>query len=88
MMFSKKAKRPPVKRPNIPAAKKETPGKKELEDWYKRELFKRDRIIDELREKNTLLMKTSMKRSEEIEELKKRVNKLEQKTTDVKNHKK
>jgi len=80
-MFSKKAKRPPVRKPNIPESQKQAPGKKELENWYKSELFRRDKIIDELKHKNELLVKTSMRRSDEIEELKQQVKRLQEKAT-------
>ncbi len=50
--------------------------KKEIEklkEWYSKELKKRDRQIDELKEKNILLMKTSLKQSQRLEEFKKRM---------------
>ncbi|MBL7051176.1 hypothetical protein ISS04_03375 [Candidatus Woesearchaeota archaeon] len=44
-----------------------------LKEWYSKELRKRDKQIDELKEKNILLMKTSFKQSQRLEELKKRI---------------
>ena len=46
---------------------------KKLKEWYSKELKKRDEQIDELKEKNILLMKTSFKQSQRLEELKKRI---------------
>jgi len=50
-----------------------------LKKWYAEELKRRDKIIDELREQNTVLMKASLKSSEKIakltENLKKAISK-------------
>ena len=43
-------------------------GKKEIEALHK-EIKKRDNIIDELKEKNIILLRTSLKKGERIKEL-------------------
>lgn len=71
-MFKRPAKQSPVRKPKLPERKTE-PSRKQLEEWYTTEITKRDRIIAELRKKNEVLMNSSMKRSEEIETLKKQL---------------
>lgn len=70
----------PVRRPKLPGKTRE-PTRKELEEWYKTEITKRDRLIQGLREKNHVLMTSSMKRSEEIENLKKQLKNNRKKET-------
>jgi len=48
---------------------------KKLKQWYSEELKRKDRMIDELREQNSILMKASLKSSEKIAELTERLKK-------------
>jgi len=48
---------------------------KKLEEWYKEELARRDKEIDQLREDNAVLMKASLKSSEKIAELTEKLKK-------------
>ena len=48
---------------------------KKLKQWYAEELRRKDKIIDELREENTVLMKASLKSSRKIAELTEKLKK-------------
>ena len=52
---------------------------KKLKKWYDEELKRKDKLIDELKEQNTVLMRASLKSSEKIagltEKLKKAIKK-------------
>lgn len=59
-----------MKTENIDELKKEI---KRLEETFAEELKRKDKIIDDLREENTLMFKASMKSSEKIEDLTKKL---------------
>ncbi len=44
-----------------------------------KEIKKRDKIIDELKEKNIILLRTSLKKGEQLKELQELVDKLKKK---------
>ena len=48
-----------------------------LREWYKKELEKRDKLIDTLKRENQLLMKTSIKQSEKTQKWVEYVRKVE-----------
>ena len=48
---------------------------KKLQKWYEEELKRRDKVIDELKEKNIILMKASLNSSKKIAELTERLKK-------------
>ena len=50
-----------------------------LKRWYAEELRRKDRIIDELKQSNDLLMKTALKRSAEQQKLKMLIDELNRK---------
>ncbi len=45
----------------------------ELRKWYEEELIRRDKQIEKLREENKILMKMSLKQSEKLQDLNKRL---------------
>ncbi|MBD3355432.1 hypothetical protein GF361_05655 [Candidatus Woesearchaeota archaeon] len=47
----------------------------ELKKWYKEELERRDKEIEELKEKNTILMKASLNSSKKIADLTEKLEK-------------
>ena len=48
---------------------------KRLKKWYAGELKRRDKTIDQLKEKNDILMRTTLKNSTKIAELTEKLNK-------------
>lgn len=50
--------------------------KSKEKEWYSRMLKQKDREIAELRDRNLILMKTSLKQSQRIEDLKKKIEDL------------
>lgn len=60
--------------PNIKIDDKGLDDKELVIKALSEEISRRDRIIDELKKENTLLLKVSLKRSESLEELKKQMN--------------
>jgi hypothetical protein len=50
----------------------------EIKELHK-EIKKRDKLIDELKEKNLVLLRTSLKKGEQIKELQDMIDKLKQK---------
>lgn len=49
--------------------------KEKLQKWYKKELKRKDKEIKELKEKNKILFKTSLKKSEKITDLTEKLKK-------------
>jgi hypothetical protein len=49
--------------------------KEKLEKWYEEELARRDKEIEELKEKNTILIKASLNSSKRINELTEKLKK-------------
>ena len=56
-------------------AKKKQSEIEKLKKWYKEELKRKDKIIDELREQNTLLMRASLKGSKKLAEITEKLKK-------------
>lgn len=50
-------------------------GKKEIELLYK-EIKKRDKVIDDLKEKNIILLRTSLKKGEELKDMEELLDKF------------
>lgn len=48
---------------------------KKLKKWYEEELKRRDQLIDQLKQENTILMKASLKSSGRIAELTEKLKK-------------
>jgi hypothetical protein len=48
---------------------------KKLKQWYEEELKRRDKVIDELKQENTILMKASLNSSKKIAELTEKLKK-------------
>jgi hypothetical protein len=49
---------------------------KKLKKYYHEELKRKDKLIEELREQNTLIMKSAMKQSEKLTHLSEKFRKL------------
>ncbi len=50
-------------------------SKEKLKKWYEEELKRKDKMIEELKEQNTVLMKASLNSSKKIAELTERLKK-------------
>ena len=73
MIFQKKKNhKSPSVFPNVLA----TPTKSEVMTWYKKELHRRDKQIQELELKNAILIKTSLRKAKQIGILEKEIIKL------------
>ncbi len=49
-----------------------------LKSWYKEELFRKDRIIDNLRKENELIYRTALKQSQRLKEFQDSLDKFRQ----------
>ena len=49
---------------------------KELKKWYEEELKRRDKVIDELKEQNTVMMKASLGSAKKITELQEKLKNI------------